>query len=630
MCGIAGILTHGSAPDRADSGIDRAVRKLHLRGPDGHGVVRLAQAKGWIGHSRLAILDPDGGTQPMQDAESGVLISYNGEVYGFKALRRRLQLKGHRFFSDCDTEVVLRAYLEWGADCVEHLDGMFAFAIWDPRSSQLLLIRDRLGVKPLYYGFTGGRLCFASSVSALLEMWPETPQVDADAVRHYLRCIRTSLGERTLVSGIKTLQPAHLISWCHGDDQLVQKRYWALPVIAEADKEQPDFALAAGRVAEEVDRATAGQLISDVPLGSFLSGGIDSSILVSAALKACGGDFAAYSIGFKQDAFNEWEFVREAARYFNIPCEEIHLEGHGFFNDLEFLVAEKGLPLSTPNEVPIWHLAKAFKNRFTVALSGEGADEIFGGYVGPTFCAWDYDRALLGASGSVKAALERFYGRHVFASRMDHFLQVNSWLDRPRIDRLLGHSIRGMDAVECWYDEQFGRTKHCSTQEAYLHIHATVNLEGLLNRLDSSCMAASVEGRVPFTDHHLAERLFSLPDRFKLHLRPGSDGSKLNSFEASAAGLVETKRLLRAGFASRIAPGVLHRPKMSFPVPFQDLLGHRWQGELQDMLLHSPFLNGMLADDALKQLAGLDKVDPMVAWPLCNLAIWAEKFSVKS
>jgi asparagine synthase (glutamine-hydrolysing) len=277
--------------------------------------------------------------------------------------------------------------------------------------------------------------------------------------------------------------------------------------------------------------------------------------------------------------------------------------------------------------VPIRHLAAAFRERFTVAMSGEGADEVFGGYAGPTFCAWDYDRSRARPCAAVRAALERGYGRSVFRGRADHFLQVNGWLSAQRIAQLLGDSSTE-DPVMEWYGQQLGPYAGCATQEAYLALHARINMEGLLNRLDSSTMAASVEGRVPFTDHALVEAVFGLPMEHKLGLLRTGEHDDLNSFEAIDAGLVASKRVLREAFADAIAPRILNRAKMSFPVPFADGFAGAWAEPYREQLAADGRLSGCFEGGQLRRLREAAVVDPMVAWPLLNLAWWMDAFGI--
>ena len=602
------------------------MERLRARGPDGAG--RIAFPGLLLGHRRLAILDPEQGSQPMADSGSGVVLSYNGEIYNFEELRSRLKARGVLLRTHCDTEMVLQAYLEWGEACLEQLEGMFAFAVYDPRVDQLWLVRDRLGVKPLYFVEKGDWLAFASSVAALLELNEVDPAVDRTALSHYLLTIRTSMGERTLLRDVKALQPGETLTLRRDGEGPRRRRYWALPVLPPQDREtEKAIDALAAEASVRLDEAVQRQLISDVPLGAFLSGGLDSSVLAASIVRSPEQAFHTCSVGYDEPGFNEWEHARKAARRHGIECREVVLNGDDFLGDWARLIDFKGLPLSTPNEVPIYRLAKVFGETCTVAMTGEGADELFGGYVGPTLSALDFDRAAAGPGRALRAALRERYGVDAFASRRDHFFRVNSWLS-PRLqgELFFPEAAIGLEKVMTHYDALFEQFQECSTFDAYLHVLAQVNLEGLLNRLDSSTMAASVEGRVPFTDHGLAAWLFSLPDSAKMVLRKNhrdaGRAESLTSFDWHERGLVESKRLLRRGFAGRVDGDILGREKMSFPVPFMDWFNGRWRGVYRQALAESPLLENLL-DPAIRKALCAEggRVNAMVAWPLMNLVL---------
>lgn len=636
MCGIVGIYRQEGVSEGDRQAVDSALRVLEARGPDGSGCHVTESVL--LGHRRLAILDPAKGGQPWLDAASGTVLSYNGELYNGPELRRTLVGRGHAIRTDCDTELLMAAYLEWGEGCVGRLEGMFAFAVLDPRRERLWLVRDRLGVKPLYYA--AGRRCFvfASSLAALFAFREVEPVLDPVGLSHYLLTIRTSLAGRTLIRGVSTLQPGEALRLDLRDGSVVTNRYWELPVIGEADKGPgPDSEAAVARVRELFDGAVQRQLISDVPLGGFLSGGIDSSILAGSVMQGRGTPLHAYSTGYRRDGYNEWDFVRMTTGLHGIALEEVVLDEADYPADWRALVRAKGLPLSTPNEVPIMRLARTFRERFTVAMTGEGADELFGGYTGPTFTAFDHDRAQGAHGGVAGAALVRAYGTARLGSRREHFFRVNSWIGEAAQAGLLREEVLGGGTVSASimavYDDLFERFRPCSTLSAYLHVHARVNLEGLLNRLDSSTMAASVEGRVPFTDHHLAEWVSGLPDRFKLGLQAGLPQERLRHLSArelEANGWVESKRLLRQAFADRVPASILHRPKMSFPVPFLEWFQGPWEADYRQALQESPLLAALLREDRRVQLLEPSSpVDGMLAWPLMNLAIMEECWGLR-
>lgn len=636
MCGISGIFRQNGLREPDSRAIDRSLERLNARGPDSKGVFRNGQVI--LGHRRLAILDPQMGAQPWEDPESGVVLTYNGELFNYRELRGTLEACGHVFQTNCDTEVLMHAYLEWGLDALGHLNGMFAFAILDQKANRLWLVRDRLGVKPLFLFQGKGFLAFASSVAGLL-VHPEIDSVwDPVALGHYFLTIRTSLGSRTMIQGVESLMPGEFFSLDLKSGKSTRKTYWRLPVVAPSDKPTRDLnPMLCEELGSLFDQAVQGQLISDVPLGGFLSGGLDSSVLVGSILSGKAAPFHAYNIGYKRTGYNEWNYVREAAEFHGIDCRMIELEEEGYLDDWRSLIAFKGLPLSTPNEVPILRLAKAFRGEFTVAMTGEGADEIFGGYTLPTFCAFDYDRSHGSHGGISPEALQRGYGRTNLGTRREHFLMVNSWLSESVQKSLLPGLFRGKDSplekVSAWYDTLFDSLNDCSTFDAYLHVHARVNLEGLLNRLDNSTMAASVEGRVPYTDHRIAEWAFALPDHLKMNLRSGfnaDDVSHLNIFDLQQNNCIESKRMLRATFQDRVPVPVLKREKVSFPVPFQEWFNSWLREPYQQVLRHSNLASSILDPHfRLQEMGAKSNINGMLAWPLMNLAIMEELWDVR-
>ena len=390
MCGIAGFFNWKPEAPVPSGALRRAARSMALRGPDAEGFYE--QNGVGFAHRRLTVIDLSGGWQPMMDRASGVCLTYNGEIYNYKALRAELTAQGQVFDTESDTEVLLRAYLRWGRACLDKLVGIFAFGLYDPQEEQLFLARDRMGAKPLYYSQTNAGIAFASSVAALRSFDGVGSETDSDALLHYFSSIRTTMGSRTLLRDVQTLEPGMALVAARYKSSIECFRYWEFPVVPMAGKESPPpLEEAVEQVAELVRNSISEQLVSDVPLGGFLSGGIDSSVIASVASKQT--KFGAYNVGYGEHGCNEWPFVRMAAQHAGIECQEIHLDSSGFIETWKFLMQEKGLPLSTPNEVPIHHLAKALRQDYTVALSGEGADEVFGGYVAPYFSAYDYDRA---------------------------------------------------------------------------------------------------------------------------------------------------------------------------------------------------------------------------------------------
>ncbi|MEN9362228.1 MAG: hypothetical protein RL095_3763 [Verrucomicrobiota bacterium] len=634
MCGIAGQFALLSSSvlglDKVDRS-ERILKSLASRGPDAQG---LCQGESWVlGHVRLAILDPRGGEQPWVDFATSALLSYNGEIFNHLELRPELEARGHQFRTHCDTETLMAAWLEWGEACLPRLQGFFAFALWDRRRDQLFLVRDRLGEKPLHYCVEDGALSFASTAAAC-QLWRRGEALaDPVGISHYLGTCRSSLGGRTLIAGLSQIEPGCLLRLDRGGGGVSLRRWWSLPRLSAADKPRVSWEAAGEQVLAHLDAAVGSRLLSDVPLGSFLSGGLDSSAVCLAAAAAAGHPFPAFCARATEGE-DEEPWARQMAAAIGAPLESVTLGVEGFLSGWRHLIRDRGLPLSTPNEISIWRLAAAARKSCTVILSGEGSDEVYGGYAGPLASAWDFERAPHSpesedAAGPLHWKLYSRHGRAHFWNDADHFFSTTSWISPGEKAALirpeLWQYLEGDDAVFSWYEDFFSSRSELSPFDRRLHLMAEVNLQGLLGRVDACTMAASVEARVPFTDHRLVEHAFTLPDEMKIFWPGGPLASPLLAEEAQARGLLETKAVLRRALSTRLPEAILKRPKASFPVPFESWLQGEAAAELRREVAESPFLKGWFQSSALtSQCRGRN------LWLLANLAIWAKEFRIKS
>lgn len=620
---------------------------MRRRGPDAEG---FAQAPGLaVAHRRLGVIDLEGSAQPWVDATTGDVLVFNGELYNFRDLRSALAHEGAHFRSAGDTEVLLRALQHWGRAALQRLNGMFAFAWYRARDRRLWLVRDHLGIKPLYFTFLGERCYFASTMAAMLS-FPDVPRgLDLATVSHYLSTVRSTLGTRTLVEGVRTLAPGHFLELSprHPEGAPAQ-RWWSLPIVPAQAKRERDIGEVAEEVRFQVRRAVDRQLISEVPLGGFLSGGLDSTIIASVASELSGGSYHCYSVGYARrgangNAYHEFPYVELACRDLGVQCQCIELDEGDYLDDWAYLVHDKGQPLSTPNEVGIFRLAQALRERYTVALSGEGADEVYAGYATAYASAWDFERATLANAWPAQtreryqASLTRLYGTCEFANQADHYLRLNSWIPLS-----LKYKILTVDAiVGAQHDEPMlhhyrhllGALEHLTPMDRYLHLLAQTNLEGLLSRLDSSTMAASVESRVPFTDPDLIRSAFNLRDTDKLDFideTARARGQAMNAVELEQGGYLNAKRALREAFRDVVPEQILTRAKMSFPVPFQECFAGPWHDFATRTLRESELINGLCDTGAVKFL--LDNCEhnglSIALWPLVNLALWADTFGI--
>ena len=633
MCGIAGYLTLGRLPtETLRSRLQKAAESMAQRGPDDEGFFYAPHVG--LAHRRLSILDLAGGHQPFVDPASGAVLVYNGEIYNYRELKRELEATGCRFQTHSDTEVLLHAYLTWGKACLSRFIGIFAFAIYTPRDGSLFLARDRLGVKPLFWGEQHKQYYFASTMRALLDLLPERPGLNMPAVSHYLSTIRINLGENTLLDGIHLLSPGH---WLHiaADGQRQTGCYWSVPALAPGEKPERSLASAAEELRVLMQDAVRLRLISDVPLGGFLSGGLDSTIIAALATTLTSNHYHAYNVGYPNQGFNEFAFVDEAAAAYGMRCRQIVLDEADYPAMWQQLVRQNALPLTTPNEVPIQVLARALRQEYTVALSGEGADEVFGGYTIPYFAANDFDQAARAPLANTPRratddAIFRAYGQDYLPDLATQHILLNAWLTPSEksvwLHPELTQTLNGDAAMYAFYRALYDRHPRCSTLDRVMHAHLRVNLEGLLLRVDSSTMAASVEARVPFTDHRLVEFAFSLPDAFRLDWRSPearAAGTGLNTLEVSARDLLESKRILRLAYADSVPPSILNRPKMSFPVPVFDWMQNGLAPMIRGIIADSPLRGTVFNPLAINAwLDGQLSLHPAKLWPIVNLCLW--------
>ena len=632
MCGIIGFISL-SAKDVITplhiKRIERVLEIMKFRGPDGSGIMNEKQ---WIfGHTRLAIIDPDSGQQPIKDAHTGITITYNGEIYNHKDLRADLEKLGHKFETNCDTEVVLRSYIEWGEDCVERFNGFFAFAIANPHTNKVFIARDRLGIKPLFYSLTNSSLCFGSTIPGILTCTDIEMTPNVEAMSHYLTTSKTTFGEETLLKGINCLIPGYCMSidLTSGDTQI--RKYWEIPIVKKDDKEEAPFTEVVAKTRDLFDSSIKQRLMSDVPLGSFLSGGLDSAIIATTADKYTGFKLPLFCAGSDYEASNEFKYARMVAEQLDSDLTEIKMTHEKFMDSWSFLIQNKGLPLSTPNEVSIYHLAAALQKQCKVTLTGEGADEIFGGYIQPHYSAIDFDRlpndeddpqseSLFGCIMMLEC------GRNFFINETDHYTSTSSWMSYMAKEKLFNpdtwDAIDEDDAVFGFYEDFFESLEGCSTFDKYMHLHARYNLESLLGRVDNCTMSASIEARVPFTDHRIVEHAFTQPDHYKMDFKTQEFARKAQTMTAAQidqADYLESKRLVRQAFGNKLPYEIVNRKKMSFPVPFQEWFFGPLLEEITLMCINSELIKKYFEFETVKaMILGMDKN----LWLIANLCRW--------
>ena len=623
MCGIAGVVRFNPRDVVEEARLKRMRDVLRHRGPDGEGL--------WIdgpvglAHRRLAIVDVAGGQQPMSGEDDRVWITYNGEIYNHAALRPGLEAKGHHYQTRSDTETILHLYEEDSDSCVESLQGMFAFALWDRSRQRLLLARDRLGIKPLYYCVTDRELLFASEIKAILAVTSERPTVNYAALPEFL-ATRYLAGDETFFQGIRKLPPGHVLTWSlEGGPR--RQRYWSLPT--GTDDSSAGLAQRADELRARLEATVRGYLMSDVPLGLFLSGGLDSSGLAALMAPMASDRLRTFAVGFDDAASNELPFARLAAQAVGAQHHEVVLSPDEFFRSLPRLVWHEDEPIAFPSSIALNAVSQLAHAHVKVVLTGEGADELFLGYNWYRLTAWNEQlgrhyrawtppalrRGVRHAVSSLPRSLRRYASRSFLALdpgvRAVCYENFSVFSDPWRRSLLVDRQL--VDAMDP-YREQLRCFEQApgSTLERMSHADLQTYLVELLMKQDQMSMAASIESRVPFLDHELVEHVVRTPAQFKIR------------------GLT-TKAILREALRDRVPREILHRRKLGFPVPFG-----RWARERFAPFIRNTILGprararGMLARGPLERViaeheAGIaNHADRL--WLLLNLEIWQRIF----
>jgi len=571
MCGIAGIIGREGETVAAEQ-VRRMTDALLHRGPDDEGIY--AQGAVGLGMRRLSIIDLSGGRQPIHNEDESVWVVFNGEIYNFPELRAELESRGHRFYTHSDTEVIVHLYEEMGADCVTKLRGMFAIALYDMNRRSLLLARDRLGKKPLHYALEEGRLFFGSEIKALLAVAPGLAQMDPQGILQFLY-FGYIPEPRTAFTPIQKLAPGHLLEFKNG--QAIVRRYWDLPAYGTYEPKSEEECLE--ELERRLDEAVRVRLISDVPLGALLSGGVDSSVVVALMARNSSRPVQTFSISFPHAEFDEAEYARAVAEHFATDHHEFVVEPD-IEQTLTHLTSMMEEPFGDSSMVPTYHVCRMARQHVTVALSGDGGDELFAGYdryqvhierekigempdwAGRGFREWVYPKLPSGTRG-------RRLAFHLSLKARDRFIDSVSYL--PVLDREKGLlsadflSWLGAEAAPTEsYRNYFDQAPASDALGRLLYLDTKTYLPGdILTKVDRMSMASSLEARCPLLDHVLVEWAASLASEWKM--RGGVRKYLLR------------KLAQRLGIPAR----VLDRPKQGFAMPLSDW----WRKELKEGML---------------------------------------------
>ncbi len=632
MCGICGFV-YPSASRRAEPGIVRAMAQTLIhRGPDDEGI--FCQEAVALANRRLSIIDLEGGHQPLSNEDGTLWVVQNGEIYNFLEIKKELEIKGHLFRTRSDTEVIVHSYEEWGLAFIHHLRGMFAFALWDGRQKKLILGRDRIGVKPLYYALLpDGTLIFGSEIKAILA-YPEIPRrLDFDALDLYLT-LEYIPAPYSIFKDIRKLPAAHYAVYEKGSLRL--SNYWRLsPQELKERSKETALPAAMDRLYELLQESVRLRLISDVPLGAFLSGGIDSSTIVGLMRELGANPLRTFSIGFKESSYNELDYARKIVSRFQTEHEEFILEPQAL--DLtQKLIYHLDEPLADFSIFPTYLVAKMARSRVTVALSGDGGDELFSGYEhyqAQQIARWP----LIPQVGSLVAPainffppaekkkglwnkLQRFSLGLTYPAKLRH-LRWMMFLDEKDKASLFNRGFRDEEKARLplWEKEPFSslwaemESFDPITAELYLDLK-TYLPDDIMVKVDRMSMAVSLEAREPLLDHRLVEFVFSLPGAWKMH------------------GL-QTKWIFKKTMERLLPRENIYRAKEGFSIPIKIWLRRELRelllDELNETRLRSEgiFSPGYVQKLIAEHLSGQKNYSHQL-WALLVFEMWREKYLV--
>jgi len=632
MCGICGVMTFNPARRVEPSWLEAMNRRIVHRGPDDDGFY----VSGNIGLAmrRLSIIDLQAGHQPLSNEDGTVWVVYNGEIYNHQELRPLLEERGHRYRTRTDTETIVHLYEEYGRDCVAHLRGMFAFALWDTRRRILFAARDRLGIKPFYYRHSADGFLFGSEIKAILAYPGVKAEFNCAVLPEYL-AFGYLAGPDTFFSGVKKLLPGHTLELDESAELRIE-RYWDLATPPEFEEKTKSFYVNTYR--EMLESAVSSHLMSDVPLGVFLSGGVDSSAVAALTTKIRREPIQTFSVGYAEAPYSELPYAGMVAKHIGSVHHEVRVSCREFFDALPKLIWHEDEPIVWPSSVALYFVAELAREHVTVVLTGEGSDETLGGYTRYPWTLWNSRldsiyrhavpaglrrrfRTVLQDSAWIGADVRRKLS-HTFLARdgnswasfyFENFYCAFSAAERAE---LLGDDLMAELETQATtaYQNSLAYWDHSSGDliGRLLYTDIKTYLVELLMKQDNMSMAASIESRVPFLDHVLVEFAASIPARFKTR---GLEG----------------KLILKAAVADLLPDSIVHRRKLGFPTPWSGWLAGPQLDSIEGLLIEPRSLErGLFRSESVRRLFAehrarrVDHYDRI--WRLLNLELWHRVF----
>lgn len=633
MCGISVLISSVLNQSHLRERLEGMLNTLAHRGPDGAGT-NIFMNNGpsvALGHRRLSIIDLACGQQPMSNEDGTIWITYNGEIYNHLDLRQQLEARGHKYKSHCDTETIIHAYEEWGQECVTRLHGMFAFAIWNQRNRSLFAARDRLGVKPLYYATSKEAFLLASEMKAIIASGTHPARLNSAAVPE-LMTFGYLAGKSTLFDGVNTLLPGHRLTWENGVVDVQQ--YWDVPLSNDRFSCRDEESLVE-EFQSLFDAAVRMRLMSDVPLGVFLSGGLDSTSIAVSMAKHMATPLKTFSVGYESPYYSELSFAREASESIGADHHEIILRAPDLIRALPNLIWHEDKPIRNASSIALYYVSSLAREFIKVVLTGEGSDELFAGYA-------RYQATIFNQRWG------RFYEGCVPRLMREDLIRRSLWkwplplsFKRKLSHTFLNHSMRPEEIIfdnfhsivpqrdhvrlftADFYEVVRGSEPYSETMHLYnsrgedeldrlLYTDQKTYLVELLMKQDRMSMAASIESRVPFLDHKLVEFAARLPAKLKLHRRG-------------------EKYIVKRAMYSQVPKSILERPKMGFPVPIEHWQRNDFSNIIRGVLLSQRALERNIFDrHYVAQLLSEDmsgsRDHAAAIWTLLNFELWARIF----
>lgn len=615
MCGIAGIV---GAPEKTVSAaeIHSMCSVMVHRGPDDEGI-HTAPGVG-LGMRRLSIIDLQNGRQPMHNEDGSVHVIANGEIYNFRALRRDLERRGHTFVSGSDTETIVHLYEEYGVDCVQHLRGMFGLAIWDARRRQLVLARDRLGIKPLYWTSTPTRLAFASELKCLLQLADVPRELNLEAVDHLFAALSTPSAD-SILKGVHKLEPGHVMVVRSGTEPVI-RRYWDVEFAPDHTRDEASFV---DELRGLLDESVRMHMVSDVPLGAFLSGGIDSGAVVATMAGLSDRPVNTFSIGFREPRYDESGHARRLANQLNTEHRQLILDADAIdvLDDITWHLDE---PFGDSSAIPTFMVSKLASEHVTVVLSGDGGDELFAGYdkyvkEGREQRIDRVPAPLRRAAARVGDAMRegwpgRRFLQHHALSGTERYLDACQIMNLTERRALLHPEARSQlqgDVARRDADAYLlGGDHEWLSRVQYLDLHRYLPLD-ILTKVDRMSMAHSIEVRVPLLDHKLVEFAATIPADLKL-----KGGTTKSIFKEAMRGILPDE--------------VIDRPKRGFAVPLGDWFRGRLSEYVRDLLLSETSRSRRVVDPdrvaLLLRLHDAGRPLDLQLWTLISFELWCRRF----